>query len=155
MNKQIFLTLAINMFIVGSFLSACQSNTEKEDDANKKLEDAQQELHDVKQDANEAAHKEASAEEWKTFKNETEQKINDNEVRINQLKIKKIKSDKILDPLYEGKIDMLEKKNIYLKAKMDAYEKGRTDWESFKIEFNHDMDELGKALNDLTVDNKK
>jgi hypothetical protein len=38
---------------------------------------------------------------------------------------------------------------------MDTYEKKQSDWESFKREFNHDMDELGQALKDLTVDNKK
>jgi DNA-directed RNA polymerase subunit N (RpoN/RPB10) len=35
-----------------------------------------------------------------------------------------------------------------------AYEKSQSDWEAFKREFNHDMEELGKALKDLTVDNK-
>jgi hypothetical protein len=29
------------------------------------------------------------------------------------------------------------------------------DWESFKREFNHDVDELGQALKDLTVDNEQ
>jgi hypothetical protein len=36
-----------------------------------------------------------------------------------------------------------------------AYDKNQTDWEKFKREFNHDMDELGKSLKDLTVNNKK
>ena len=31
----------------------------------------------------------------------------------------------------------------------------QSNWESFKREFNHDMDEIGQALKDLTVDNKK
>ena len=82
-------------------------------------------------------------------------KIKENEVRIAELKVKMKKPGKILDPLYEKKIEMLEQKNIDLKAKMEAYEKNQSDWESFKREFNHDMDELGSALKDLTVDNKK
>ena len=31
----------------------------------------------------------------------------------------------------------------------------KENWESFKTEFNHDMDELGNAFRDLTIDNKK
>jgi hypothetical protein len=33
--------------------------------------------------------------------------------------------------------------------------KNQSDWVSFKREFNHDMDEIGKAFEDLTIDNKK
>ena len=65
------------------------------------------------------------------------------------------KSGKTLDAVYEQRIDTLEKKNRDLKARVDAYDKSQSDWESFKREFNHDMDELGQAFKDLTVDNKK
>jgi len=30
---------------------------------------------------------------------------------------------------------------------------GKEKWEAFKTEFNRDMDELGKAFKDLTVNN--
>jgi uncharacterized protein HemX len=98
----------------------------------------------------------ATAEEWKTFKDESELKIKDNEARIAELKAKIKKSGKELDAVYEKKVDALEQQNRDLKARIDTYEKnGKSDWESFKREFNHDMDELGKALKDLTVDNVK
>jgi len=42
-----------------------------------------------------------------------------------------------------------------MRARLVAYEKSQSNWESFKREFNHDMDEIGQALKDLTVDNKK
>jgi hypothetical protein len=42
-----------------------------------------------------------------------------------------------------------------MKARIDAYDKSQSDWESFKREFTHDMEGLGQALNDLTVNNKK
>jgi len=37
---------------------------------------------------------------------------------------------------------------------MDTYEKNQSDWETFELELNHDMDALGQALKDVTVDNK-
>lgn len=60
----------------------------------------------------------------------------------------------MLDPLYEKRIETLEQQNKDFRKKIEDYEKSQTDWEIFKREFNHDMDELGKALKDLTVDNK-
>ena len=40
--------------------------------------------------------------------------------------------------------------------KLDNYKVDASEnWESFKREFNHDMSELGDALKDITVDNKK
>jgi hypothetical protein len=40
---------------------------------------------------------------------------------------------------------------------MDDYESTKisSDWEEFTREFNHDMEELGKSLKNLTVSNKK
>ena len=53
------------------------------------------------------------------------------------------------------KISDLEQKNTDMKKKLDEYGmEGKDKWDAFKAEFNHDMDELGKALKDLTVDNK-
>ncbi|MBK6283604.1 MAG: hypothetical protein IPF54_14015 [Draconibacterium sp.] len=48
----------------------------------------------------------------------------------------------------------LEQKNNILRAKIESYESNQTDWESFKREFNHDMEELGMAFKDLTSDNE-
>jgi len=43
-----------------------------------------------------------------------------------------------------------------MKLKMDNYKlEGKENWEKFKMEFSHDMDELGKAFSDLTVKNVK
>ena len=51
---------------------------------------------------------------------------------------------------------MLEQKNTELKKILSDYkDEGQDKWTSFKNEFNHDMDELGKAFKDLTVKNLK
>jgi hypothetical protein len=57
---------------------------------------------------------------------------------------------------YDKKIDALEQKNKELKVKLSEYkDSGKNAWEQFKSEFSHDMDALGAALKDFTVDNKK
>lgn len=61
---------------------------------------------------------------------------------------------KTLEPMYEKRIITLQEKNMEMRARLDNYEKSQSDWESFKREFNHDMDELGQSLKDITVDNK-
>jgi len=57
--------------------------------------------------------------------------------------------------MYEKRIANLEEKNKNLQLKLDGYETNQSDWESFKSEFKHDMDEFGQAFRDITVDNKK
>jgi hypothetical protein len=57
---------------------------------------------------------------------------------------------------YKKKIAELEQKNSDMKKKLDDYKAdGKDKWQDFKTEFNHDMDELGKAFKDLTVKNTK
>ena len=49
---------------------------------------------------------------------------------------------------------MLEQRNKGMKMKMDNYKlEGKQKWEIFKTEFNHDLDGLGKAFNDITIKN--
>jgi len=61
-----------------------------------------------------------------------------------------------MDKAYQKSIDTIEQRNNNLKLKMDSYKNdANSDWKSFKREFNHDMNELGHSLKDLTVDNKK
>lgn len=70
------------------------------------------------------------------------------------MKIKKTGND--IDKAYQRNIDTIEQKNKNLKIKMDSYKNDvDSDWQSFKREFSHDMDELGKSLKDFTVNNKK
>jgi hypothetical protein len=154
--KKVIITLTVSaMLISGAFFTSCKSPAQKEDAAKAKVEDAKKDLNAAQNNSNAEAQKVATAEEWKTFKSKSEVRIRDNEIRIAELTAKMKKPGKIFDSMYEKKIDAIEQQNRDLRARMDAYEKSHSDWESFKTEFNHDMDELGKALKDITVDNKK
>jgi chromosome segregation ATPase len=154
MIKKIY-SLAFATLIGGVVFTSCQSTAEKTDAAEAKVQDAKDELKEARKDENVQAQKAATAEEWVTFRNESQEKIWANEKHIAELKVKMNKPGKLLDAAYAKKIDSLEEKNRDLKRRMDAYEKSQSDWETFKREYNHDMDELGNALKDLTVDNKK
>jgi outer membrane murein-binding lipoprotein Lpp len=153
MKKMIFI-LAVTTLMAGTIFSGCQSSTQKQEAARNKVQDAKKDLNEAQKDANALSVKVATAEEWRIFKSDSELKIKDNEIRIAELTVKMNKPGAIFDELYKKNIANLEQQNRDMKARLEAYEKSQTNWESFKREFNHDMDALGKALKDLTVDNK-
>ncbi len=99
----------------------------------------------------------SQTDEYKTYRTEQEKKITANEKQIADLRAKKenvVKEDR---EKYEKKIDALEQKNNDLKSKIKSnyMSEGKDKWESFKREYNHDMDELGKSLKDLAKNNVK
>lgn len=149
--KKVIFTLAVAAMTTGIFIAGCQKTPDKEKAAQDKVENAKEDLTDAYQQA----QKTASNEEWQKFKSESEIRIKANEVLIAELKQKIVRSGQTFDAVYSKNIDILEQKNKDLKAKIEAYEKSRSPWESFKREFSHDINELGSALKDLTVDNKK
>jgi hypothetical protein len=154
MKKTIY-TLAVTALLAGTILTSCDSPAKKEEEAKENVQEAKQDLKEVQKDANAESERVANAEEWRAFRNETDARITTNEARIAELRIKLKKPGKVLDPLYAQRIEDLQKRNIELRARLDNYEKKQSGWESFKREFNHDMDELGHSLKDFSVDNKK
>jgi len=155
MKRTIFILSVTIALMAGVIFTSCQSTAQKQDAAQAKVQEARQDLNAAKQDANAIGQELATAEEWRIFKSESEVKIKDNEIRIGELKVKMSKPGETFDELYAKKIANLEQQNRDMRARLIAYENSQSNWETFKREFNHDMDELGKALKDLTVDNKK
>jgi outer membrane murein-binding lipoprotein Lpp len=154
--KKTFITLAVVAIIIaGSVFTGCKSSAEKELDAQTELQDAQDKLDQAQTDANAAELRAATEEEWVAFKSDAESKIRDNEIRIAELTVQMNKPGALFDAIYKKRILTLEQQNRDLRVRIDAYDRNSTDWETFKREFNHDMDEIGNALKDLTVDNKK
>lgn len=154
MNKPIY-TFALTMLVAGAVLTGCDSSSKKEETAKEDVQNVKQDLREVQKDTIKEAQDKANAEEWTAFKTETKLKIKANDVRIAELKLKLKKPGKVLDPIYAQRIEDLSKRNEDLQTKIDNYGPGQTDWQKFKSEFNHDMDELGHALKDFTVKNTK
>ncbi len=91
----------------------------------------------------------------KTIFTLAEEKINSYEKIIAEFKarIANEKKENIVN--YEKILVELEQKTSGMKKKLVEYkEKGIDKWDSFKLKFDHDMDELGKALKNFTVKSK-
>jgi chromosome segregation ATPase len=146
MKKIIFYT-ALSAIAASSILTSCQSKEKKVEDAKEEVQEAKQELKEAQQELN---------TEYPTFKTDAETKIADNEKRIAELREKLNKPGKApLDEMRKKRIDELEEKNAVLRSRLYGYEKERSDWETFKREFNHDMEGIGDAFKDLGKDNTK
>jgi len=120
----------------------------------KKVESAQENVNDAKQDLKEAQNK--YSEEWQKFHDDARLRITENNNQIAEYRIK-IKNEKQEARVkYEKRINELEAKNHDFEVKLDQYkDNGSSNWESFKREFNHDMDELGHAIKDVFTNNEK
>ncbi len=154
MKRTILTFVVTTTLMAGTILTGCQTSGEKLDDAKSNVQDAKQDLKEAQKEVSTEALNTANAAEWKVFKQESEVKIRNNEVRVAELKVKLKKPGKTFDALYEKRIEKLDQKNKDLKTRIDAYENKQSDWQAFKSEFNQDLDELGQALKDFTVDNK-
>lgn len=144
MKKSILVT---TLFVSALIVGACSSPSKKVEDAKTDVVEANKELDD--------AQAEYMADMAK-YKTETAEKIVANELIIKDFNAR-IASQKIDAQVeYKQKVASLEQKNTDMKKKIDDYKlDGKENWEKFKTEFNHDMDELGEAFKDLTVKNVK
>jgi len=130
------------------------SSAQKQKAAQTKMLFAKEDLITTQEDAYEIEKNSVTAEEWNTFRSESELKIRENEIRITELNLKLNKPGGKSDTLYEKKVAILELQNDDIKSRLEAYEKIRSDWETFKHEFNHDMFAVEEELKDLMVDRK-
>lgn len=136
MNKSIFI-LAL---VAGTIFISCKSAAQKETTAKKNVVEAKQDLKDTKI---------LNANEWITFKAESQDKILNNEKRIAELKVKMNKPGNTFDGLYRTRIEKLEEKNVELKSKLNNYDGNETEWKTFKSDFNRDINEIGNNIKDL------
>lgn len=137
------LVFAASVLIIGTFVFTCNTSSQKIEDAQNKVKDANRELDE--------ANKEYLAE-IEIYRKEAADKIAANKRSIVEfhLRIENEKQDAKTE--YQKKIATLEQKTSDLKRKLDEYKaEGKEQWKVFKIEFNHDLQELGKACKDLTA----
>ncbi len=126
------------------FMSCNSTPKEKLDDATTEVVDASEDLAKAKVDY---------VTEVEAFKADAERRIAENERKIEEynadLKIKKTNA-------LNKKIEELKMKTATLRKKLaDFKADNKETWAEFKTEFNHDMEGLGDAFNDLTTQNTK
>lgn len=145
--KKTILILSASLLITGGIFTGCTSPAEKVENAKDKVTEANTNL--------DKANEEYLADMAK-YRIATNEKIAANEKSIAEFNARIDDQKKVAKSEYKIKIAELEKKNTDMKKKLDEYkENGKDNWEKFKTEFNHDMEELGKAFKDLTVKNVK
>lgn len=138
-------------FTLGVMLATVSITANAQQD--KKSEKARKEVAEAKEDLRLA--KIDSVEDYNKFKIDADAKIAQNKIKIKELKEQKMSDNADIKEKYQKKIFVLEQKNNDLKKKIDESDKTiSSKWSSFKKEFNHDMEELGKAFKDIGVDNK-
>lgn len=130
-----------------ALLVSCKSPAEKVEKAEEEVTEANQNL----EKANEEYLNDVEA-----YRLQTADKIADNEKNIIEFNARIEAKKKDANDDYKKKVAELDKKNNDMKKKMADYKaSGKENWENFKTEFNHDMDALGQAFKDLSVNNVK
>ena len=146
MKKTIFYT-AMAAVVAGSIFTSCDSKEKKVEDAKVEVKDANQDLKEKQAELN---------AEYPAYKTDAELRIAENEKQIAHFKEIVNRPGKLpLDEARKKRIEQLEEKNAELRSRLNGYEKERSDWETFKREFNHDMDGLGESFKDLGKNNTK
>ena len=93
-------------------------------------------------------------EEWAEFRREAKAEIAENDRKIDELRERQAGDGKVLDDIREERIEQLERENDRLEDQIDAGKPRNENWEAFKREFRHDMNELGESIRDIGKDNK-
>ena len=141
--KKLIVTISMSLLLGFS----CKSPADKVDDKEKKVEDAKQELNEAKEDYQ---------KEIEEYRKDINDRIAANDATITDFNSRIENEKKEAKADYKRQVNDLEMKNRDLKRRMDEYKAdGKDNWQKFKAEFNHDMDELGNSLRDLTKDNVK
>lgn len=150
MKKTIFI-LSITVFMAGTILVGCLSSDEKVEAARDNVKNA----HENVQIANQELNK-AKQDSIIQFRKEAVERINKNKKSIADFKLKIATEKKEVKAKNEKKLAELEQKNNKMEKMLSDYkEDSGNKWVEFKIEFNHDLDELGKAFSNLSNKNVK
>lgn len=151
--KKTIITLAFSSILIGFGFTACNSSAQKVENAQEKLDDSENNLVEAEIDLEQV--RQDSIDEYMKFRTQAEEKIIAHNKSIAEFRTRIAQQKRENRSQYEAKLYELEQKNTDLKKKLDDYKDGGKDkWVSFKNEFGHDMEELGKALKDFTSSNK-
>jgi chromosome segregation ATPase len=145
--KKSILTLSVLAFVSGVTFTSCNSPAKKVEIAESNVVKANIELDSAKAEY---------LADIISYRKEAAEKIAANDKIIADANAKMVNDKKEVKADYKKKIAELEEKNEDLRKKIEGYKpEGKDKWESFKAEFNSDLDALGKAFSDLTLKNVK
>jgi len=152
MKKVLFIMALFAISSTVVLLTSCDSNEKKIQNAEQKVREANLELSELLKETREEAREAVREKEIALFKAECILQIQENEKRIAELRIKINKNGKAADPLYAKRIDVLQDENKGLERKLNEFDKNKTPWEQFKIDFVKDVNNLVVSLQNINVD---
>ena len=150
MKTRIILNLLLALLVSTSISSCNKSPKAKEaelNEAKQEVENAEVYLDEAKTDSVYAFNK---------YKSSIQIKLVENEKVITDLKAKIEDKDRKTQTLYYRQLENLQIKNTELKLKIENYKQGPTQkWELFKVDFNNELDDLGKSISNTAKNNMK
>ena len=150
MKTRIILNLLLAVLVSISISSCNKSPKAKEAELN----EAKQEVENAEVDLDEA--KTDSVYAFNKYKSSIQIKLVENEKVITDLKAKIEDNDRKTQTLYYRQLENLQIKNTELKLKIENYKQGPTQkWELFKVDFNNELDDLGKSISNTAKNNMK
>jgi chromosome segregation ATPase len=153
--KKSILMLTIPALLSATLLfTGCSTSADKVENAKEDVTDAKADLKDARQDLSEA--NQAYRADVESYKREIAEKIEANNKSIADFNAR-IQNERVEARAdYKKRLAELEQKNTDMKRRLDNYQAdSEGNWETFKMEFNRDMDALGLAFKNLTVNNVK
>jgi hypothetical protein len=140
--------LAILALII---LSSCNKSPKAKEEV---LIDAKKEVETAKVDLDEATYD--SIVEFNKYKTSIQIKLAENEKVISNFKARIKDEDRKTQTLYYKQLENLQLRNAELKLKIETYKQGPFQkWELFKVDFNIELDKLGKSISSTTKNNLK
>lgn len=139
------------MLLIAVIMTACTVTS----DDSEKVDKAATEVQLAKEKLEESNRK--YAKEVDSYRVQMQTNINDNKLLILKLKEEKSVGRKEAVAARNAQIDALEKQNEEMEVRMNRFKnvEDKDQWKEFKEEFDHDMDELGKAFKGLSINNVK
>lgn len=96
-----------------------------------------------------------SVSDCKIFKAESAARVHKNNQIIADFKVRIMTGEKAMKARYQKQLEQLKKKNSKLRYRLERYSESGTDnCETFKREWNDDMNRLVKALHEMTRNKK-
>lgn len=151
MSKKIIFFLIVASMI--SVISFGQESEKKE--AREQVRETKKDLADADKKLDKGSNE--SGASYREFQKEAEKKLTEADQNIAELEVKVAKLDKNDQAKYESRVKDLKKTSKSLKNKLNGYkeEKDMGKLEEFQEEFQKDMNNLDKALDNFFEDNKK
>lgn len=144
--KNTLKVLTLSALFSMAFLTACSNSSEKLDEAREDVTEANEKLEEAE---------DAYLNDIEGYKRETAAKIEANDQMIADFQVLSAKEKRANSAEYQKKVAELKAENEAMKTKMDNYTaQGNDEWREFKEEFNNDMVELGRSLNEFSNNRK-